>query len=393
MENSKIVVKKAAICFFPDLPILIWMILITLFIGIFAGFDAKQIISTFNSGWGYAAGEFALILLPSFILAAAIRKQQIIIPEAVSVSLAPVVSAGMICPDTAYAALSPMVRKHQISLAFGAYAGFKLLFPAGPLVIATSLGVTDSVIWLYSLGVFVPVWIVGLVYARIIETNFVSNALDSAPLASSNVLATLSPFVLLVILLAVGAGFDLSRNSLADFFTNPKGALLVSAAIALLMVPHHQRRACVDSGVRWTGSLLLIIGAASAFSAFVTVVIPIEDIFGPQSGILTLGSLFAMTAVFKLLQGSSMSTFAAAGPVAVPIVAASNLSPILAVLAVCLGSFVAILPNDSFYWLIRRSALAEESELRAMMILGVGSVLQAFIGLALVFGIHTFFMS
>jgi hypothetical protein len=28
-----------------------------------------------------------------------------------------------------------------------------------------------------------------------------------------------------------------------------------------------------------------------------------------------------------------------------------------------------------------------------MMILGVGSVLQAFIGLALLFGIHTFFMS
>lgn len=393
MVNPKTDVNRAAIRFFPDLPILIWIILITLFIGIFAGFDAKQIISIFNSGWGYAAGEFALILLPSFILAAAIGKQQVIIPEAVSVSLAPIVGAGMICPDTAYAALSPMVRKRQVSLAFGAYAGFKLLFPAGPLIISTSLGVTDPIILLYCLCIFVPVWIVGLVYGKIIETNFVSNALDSAPLASSNAFATLSPFVLLLILLAVGAIFDMSSNSLVEFVTNPKGALLVSAAIALLMVPHHERRACVDSGVRRTGSLLLIIGAASAFSAFVTVVIPVEDIFAPQSGVLALGSLFAMTAVFKLLQGSSMSTFAAAGPVAVPIVAASNVSPILAVLAICLGSFVAILPNDSFYWLIRRNALAQESEFRATVILGVGSVLQAFIGLALLFGIYTFFVS
>ncbi|OOV36421.1 hypothetical protein BV53_00755 [Candidatus Synechococcus spongiarum LMB bulk15N] len=93
-------------------------------------------------------------------------------------------------------------------------------------------------------------------------------------------------------------------------------------------------------------------------------------------------ALFMLTAMFKLLQGSSMATFAAIGPVAAPIVATSGISPILAVLAICLGSFVAILPNDSFYWLVRNSALAHHSQIKAIIILGVGSVLQAIVGFA-----------
>ena len=128
----------------PLWPIVVWLILIALLIGILSGKSADEIISLFNRGWGYAIGEFALILIPSFVLAAALGRQQIGVPESLSVGLSPVVGAGMVCPDTAYAALSPMNSRHKLSLAFSAYAGFKLLFPAGPLIIATSLGVTDG---------------------------------------------------------------------------------------------------------------------------------------------------------------------------------------------------------------------------------------------------------
>ena len=107
---------------------------------------------------------------------------------------------------------------------------------------------------------------------------------------------------------------------------------------------------------------------------------------------MALGSLFAMTAVFKLLQGSSMSTLAAAGPLAAPIVVASEVSPVAAVIAVCLGSFVAILPNDSFYWLVRQNALVNESELKATLILGGGSILQALTGLAILLASYSVLM-
>lgn len=376
--------------FWPDWPILIWMILITLLIGMLSGFGSAEIISIYNGGWGYAAGEFALILLPSFVIAAAIDRQKIEIHPAISVGLAPVVGAGMICPDTAYAALSPMVRRKKLSLAFGAYAGFKLLFPAGPLIIATSLGVADARLLAYCILIFIPVWCAGLVYSWVIEGWLTPNQTEAKLQKAPTSLVMLWPFALLATLLVLGAAFDLRFNAWIDFATNPKGALLITAAAALSMVDRRDRRACIDSGVRRTGSLLLIIGAASAFSAFITTVIPVNEVFSPQNGAIALISLFSMTALFKLLQGSSMSTFAAAGPVAVPIVAASEVSPMAAVIAICLGSFVAILPNDSFYWLVRKSALANETEFNAITILAGGAVIQATVGLSILLGFYMF---
>ena|GEM_PF-4137779 len=61
--------------------------------------------------------------------------------------------------------------------------------------------------------------------------------------------------------------------------------------------------------------------------------------------------------------------------------------PVAAVFAICLGSFVAILPNDSFYWLVRRSALEGQSDQRSIAVLSGGALVQALVGLAvLLFG-------
>lgn len=94
-------------------------------------------------------------------------------------------------------------------------------------------------------------------------------------------------------------------------------------------------------------------------------------------------ALFALTAVIKTLQGSSMATFAAVGPLALPVVETSGLPPSFAVLAICLGSFIAILPNDSFYWLLKETAFkgSKSNDARIVAILGGGACLQALIGL------------
>lgn len=388
--------------YWPKWPIVVWLILITILIGIFSGKSADEIISLFNRGWGYAIGEFALILIPSFVLAAALSRQQISVPEVLSVGLSPAMGAGMICPDTAYAALSPMNKQRKLSLAFSAYAGFKLLFPAGPLIIATSLGVTDGKLLALCILIFLPVWAASLLYARAIEAR-ISTEETSIPVEShtestvrlntgkgrSKVLSLVQlwPLALLAVLLAAGIFFDFSFNSWIDFATNPKGALLIAAAIALSTVSQRERSACIESGIRQAASLLLIIGAASAFSAFLTDIIPVTMLMGISKGNFILLTLFSLAAMFKLLQGSSMATFAAVGPVAAPIVANSGVSPTLAVIAICLGSFVAILPNDSFYWLVRNNALTHRSQIKAIVILGVGSVLQAIVGFAALLGI------
>ena len=378
---------KALINYLPDMPLVIWMVLVTLILGFAGHMDAVQMIAKFNTGFGRALGEFALILLPSFALAAALSQQNAAPAQKLATIAAPAAGAGMICPDTAYAALSPMAGQHKLEVGFGAYAGFKLLYPAGPLIVATGLGVKDPMIAIYGAILLIPVWAVGVLWVRIIGNPLNKDRTSKDHSAGNlNALKAFAPFGVLAGLLVIGAYFDLSSMPVLNFVTLPKGALLIAALYAMLGVESEKRRECLDSAIRRTGSLLLVIGAASAFGAVFTTVIPVGELFTvTDSGVVGIIGLFSLTMAFKLVQGSSMATFAAVAPVAAPIVAATNISSAAAVLTICLGSFIAILPNDSFYWLVRRDALASlQGEGRAISILAGGAILQALTGLAFV---------
>ncbi len=377
----------------PDMPLVIWMVLATLTIALAGGMAPGVAVTTFNDGFGYAIGEFALILLPSFTIAAALSRAGAM-PEGAgrfAVMVSPVAGAGMICPDTAYAALSPAAAKRKLEVAFGAYAGFKLLFPAGPLIVATGLGVDSSGLILAGIALTIPVWAAGVLWARFsFRANAASNTqpsllLDSeVPTVSAQSFSIFLPFAVLALLLGAAPLVGTTNVGWIDFSLQPKGALLAAAVVALLQTASVDRRACLDSAVRRTGSLLLIIGAASAFGAVLTTVVSVESLMPTSSGWTAVLGLFALTVVFKLIQGSSMATFAAIAPVAAPAVLASGVDPMIAVFAICIGSFVAILPNDSFYWLVRRDAMADEvAEGRVLRILAGGAVIQALTGLGL----------
>lgn len=376
----------------PDLPLVIWMVFLALLLGLGSKMDAEQVVMAFNAGFGRALGEFALILLPSFTLAAALSRRNIASNTAgrTVAMVAPVAGAGMICPDTAYAALSPAAGHHKIDTAFGAYAGFKLLYPAGPLIVAAGLGVSGdesiepSILLLCGVLLALPVWGSGVIWGRIVGNSIAT--MEKADTVSENgqLWRAFLPFLVMAVLLIAGGIFGTTGSGLFDFFLKPKGALIIAAILALGQTPIIERRACLDSAVRRTGSLLLIIGAASAFGAMVTALLPVDRLMPQGNGMTTLIALFGLTALFKLAQGSSMATFAAIGPVAAPIVMSSGVAPIAAVFAICLGSFIAILPNDSYYWLVRRDALdSETGEGRAVRILTGGAVVQAFVGMSI----------
>lgn len=381
----------------PDMPLVLWMVLLSLAMGLGGGLGADALITTFNAGFGRALGEFALILLPSFALAAALSRAEIATDGAgrAFALAAPGAGAGMICPDTAYAALGPAAGRRKLDVAFGAYTGFKLLYPAGPLIVATGLGIGEASLALWGIALAIPVWAAGVIWGRAMQRRFVprSNAQDKTnPLdryePRRSILITFAPFLLLAGLLVIGGitggGPSGGAVPLIDFLLQPKGALLAAAGLALAQLPHTERRACLDSAVRRTGSLLLVIGAASAFGTVSLTVIPLDGFLPEGSGFALLLGLFGLTVLFKLVQGSSMATFAAIAPVTAPLVAASGVDPIAAIYAICLGSFIAILPNDSFYWLVRRDALEHvSSEIRAITVLAGGAVLQAFVGMTL----------
>ncbi|PWJ10679.1 permease [Jannaschia seohaensis] len=374
----------------PDLPLVIWMVSLALTLGLVGGSSAEQVISGFNAGFGRALGEFALILLPSFTLAAALSRQNIASDTAgrATALASPIAGAGMICPDTAYAALSSAAGRYKLSMAFGAYAGFKLIYPAGPLIVATGLGVLGSpeinplALMLIGIGLALPVWAVGAIWARLVAVEHAdSSELETA--RADLLLKAFTPFFVMAGLLVSGSMIGQTGFGVLDFLLMPKGALVTAAIVALIQTSPDARRACLDSAVRRTGSLLLLIGAASAFGAVLTEMVEFDRLAPQGSGAATLLALFFLTVLFKLTQGSSMATFAAISPVAAPIVASSNVSEVGAVFAICLGSFIAILPNDSFYWLVRKDALATEAEGRAIWVLTGGAVAQACFGMAL----------
>lgn len=377
--------------FVPNLPLVVWMVLLTLVIGFGGGLSTDRVISEFNLGFGRALGEFALILLPSFTLAAALASRNVASDAAgrTAALVSPVAGAGMICPDTAYAALSPAAGRYKLDAAFGAYAGFKLLYPAGPLIVAAGLGalgpggVNPVMLLLCGLGLMLPVWAAGAVWVRTVEGRPASEGGKPQDTNTKQLVISFAPFLLLAVLLVIGGSIGATDYTLLNFLFTPKGALLSAAVLALLQTPPDARRACLDSAVRRTGSLLLIIGAASAFGAVLTGLVPLDRLTPQGNGMLALLALFGLTVLFKIAQGSSMATFAAIAPVAAPIVLASGINEMAAVFAICLGSFIAILPNDSYYWLIRRDALAgEHKESRAMFILTGGAIAQALAGLA-----------
>jgi GntP family gluconate:H+ symporter len=193
---------------------------------------------------------------------------------------------------------------------------------------------------------------------------------------------SLSPFILLAGLLVLGATTPLGRIPPLDFFFNPRGALILAALLALLLTAPADRKDIIQTAVRRTGWLLFVIGTAAAFGAVLTTVIPVASLWPKEAGpTVALLLLFAGAMAFKLIQGSSMATFAAVTAVAGPIVAVSGLSPVAAVYAICLGTIVAVTPNDSFYWLVRSDALTDRTEATSLKILVGTTVIQGIAGL------------
>jgi len=184
--------------------------------------------------------------------------------------------------------------------------------------------------------------------------------------------------------LTLGWTLDLAAWPVIDFLTQPKGALLSAAIWSYFDAPVEHRREGVESAMRRTSGLLIVVGAASAMGAMATAVFPIDGLLSGISGhAAALIGLFVIAAMMKLLQGSSMATFVAVAPLVLPIVEHMEISPIAAIYAICLGSFVAILPNDSYYWIVRSDALEQQSDGAAIRRLAGASICQALTGLAL----------
>lgn len=357
-----------------SVPLPLLMLSGALALGIGSGLGGKPLLRALDAGFGASLAEYALILIPAFIMASSLSRSgaQAASGRAATL-LAPLAGAGMTCPDTAYAALSATAGPRKLSTLFGAYAGFKLLVPAGPAIVATGLGGFDTRLTVAALPVFLVAWGAGLLFARRFD------AADGPAAAGRPGARVLAPLATIAGLLALG--YALQRDGdlppLPGFLVSPKGALLLAACVSLLPLSREERAQALDSGMRRTAPLLLTIGAASALGAMLAETMPVARYADALvSTGLVLPALFVFTATFKVLKGSSMATFAGTSGIVAALLPSLAVSPEAAALAMCAGAFVAITPNDSLYWLVRQDALAGRDEAAAMRVLTVGSTLQ-----------------
>ncbi len=377
VENRKAGRKPTAVGALLSVPLPLVMLLAALALGLADGMGGKPLLHALNAGFGAALAEYALILIPAFTLAASLSHAGAQAGSGRAATLlAPLAGAGMACPDTAYAALSPVAGARKLSMLFGAYAGFKLLVPAGPAIVATGLGGFDTRLAVAAVPVFVVAWGTGLLFARRFEAAAPAGATAAPGRLSTRVLA---PLATIIGLLALGFVLQ-SRGELLPlpgFLLSPKGALLLAAVVSLLPLSRNERAEALESGMRRTAPLLLTIGAASALGTMLAGTLPVARYADALvSTDLVLPALFVFTATFKVVKGSSMATFAGTSGIVAALLPSLQVSPEAAALAMCAGAFVSITPNDSLYWLVRQDAFAGRDEAAAMRVLTVGSALQ-----------------
>ncbi len=389
----------------PHLPFPAALLLAAVAVGLASGMDGPRLLAELDRGYGRSLGYLALLLACSFFLAAAVGRGEPLTLGRLSVALSPVTGAGLVCPDTSYATLSPFAGRHRREVAVGSYAGFKLLVPAGPLLIQAGLSsagagfteVSRPRFALLGLGLLVPVFLAGLAFVRLSDgTGGRSAMLDPkepkpGPSAGGATWRRLLPLATLAALLVLGFALELGAHPALAFLTSPVGALLATSGLAWALVPPDGRRACLDSALERTAPLLLVIGSAAALGAMLSAALPLGALASTfaarHSPAALIAVLFGVTALFKVVNGSSMATFAAVPPVLAPAVAASGLDRTAAAYAVCLGAFVAILPNDSFFWLTQPSAAGAPRagaprRRGADFTLSAASIVQGLVGLA-----------
>lgn len=373
-----------------SIPLPVAMLLGAILIPLLAGTHSSDVFQSLSKGFANNLGYFAIVILSAFFIAGWISTQGSASFGKFGISLSPLLGAGMVCPDTAYASLAPIAGQHRKFIAIGCYSGFKLLMPAGPLIIGIGLGAdTHDPKFLY-LGLLLTVvtWVVGTVWTYWTTRTDCSSPNDSTDptVPHDSVIKVILPLAVFFLLLITGYAIPKNQHSIIEFFTTPAGALIATSLLIALSCKPDEVQDLLSKAMRRTSPLLFTIGCASALGQALGLVLPkelIQHAFS-ASGSTThiLVGVFLLAAVFKTLNGSSLATFAAIPPVLSPILASGAVDLMSVTFAVCLGSFVAILPNDSYYWLVKSDAFPEYSTGRYMRLMTAGSVLQALIGLA-----------
>lgn len=226
---------------------------------------------------------------------------------------------------------------------------------------------------IYALILAIPGVLLGWLYSIYLgkKETFVAEAAENTETAPKNIqpsttlsfLALLLPIVL--ILLGSVMTLVLSRGTLAyeifAFIGNKNMAMLISVGVAILAlakyIPGSANQIMMEATEK-AGLILLVTGVGGSFGYVIDKsgigLYLVETLSAAHISILFTG--FILSAVLKGAQGSSTVALVTASSILGPIVAQTNVSPVLIGLAICAGGNCLSFPNDSAFWVVTRFA-------------------------------------
>ena len=324
------------------------------------------------------------------------------------------VAPPVACNDTAFIILSPVARvlsnvggygavAVSLILAAGAYASFKLIFPAAPLFAAAIFKANLPSVIVVGIVVSIPVFAVGALWAQIYGRQVIEKGKsaeeEQTPVKRENLPTILESSamialpVALILLRSVLIGF-LPEASIAHLFLSFVGDPVIAMMLGIGFSFFVARRQKMETVSQWASEgltkaapVVAVVGAGGILGKIL-----LDSNIGSALGtaLTTIGLpgavvVFLVAAMIKTAQGSSTVTMVTAPTILLPLLPALGITPTLATLLVCARAMVSVNVNDSFFWVVTGASHMTISQgMRGLTLMSVAQGITALMLLLLI---------
>ena len=305
--------------------------------------------------------------------------------------------------DTVFYLLVPLARAMRVrtgknyllyvmAICAGGAVTHSLVPPTpGPVAMAATLNLDLGIVILVGLAVGLPTSLCGWLFANYMDRRL-NIELREAPGLSMEALKDLAlkpekqlpgffisllPIAVPVVFIASNTLVNATDNEgllaqVTGFLGNPNLALLISTALALILLGRQKRYTLaqlakpVETGLASGGLIILITAAGGAFGGMLVMAGVGEALnaLSERLGMTILLLSFLLATLFKIAQGSGTVSMITAASIVAPLIASSALPfhPVYVAMAIGAGSKVGSWMNDSGFWVVKQMSGFTEIE-------------------------------
>ena len=305
--------------------------------------------------------------------------------------------------DTVFYLLVPLARAMRVrtgknyllyvmAICAGGAVTHSLVPPTpGPVAMAATLRLDLGMVILVGLAVGLPTSLCGWLFAHYMDRRL-NIELREAPGLSMEALKDLAlkpekelpGFFMSLLPIALPVVFIASNTlvnaidtegplaQITGFLGNPNLALLISTALALILLGRQKRYSLaqlakpVETGLASGGLIILITAAGGAFGGMLVMAGVGEALnaLSDRLGVTILLLAFLLATLFKIAQGSGTVSMITAASIVAPLIASSALPfhTVYVAMAIGAGSKIGSWMNDSGFWVVKQMSGFTEVE-------------------------------